>query len=147
MGVPEHSIGLIRNLYISNRSYVKINIQYSKVFGTKKIRQDCIISLFNIYREHVIRRILDDWEAFSVNGKRIINLRYADDTMLLVISIDDMRQLIQRLVTESEKVGLINKNKTKLKIIDRTGKLPNIDTIQGIDIVDNLIYLGSYMQG
>lgn len=100
--------------------------------------------LFNIYGEYVIRRTLDDWErGFAVGRKRITNLRNADDTVLDT-SIDNMRKLIQRrsLLIECEEVGFaINKSKTKLMIIDRTGKLSNIDTMQ--DTVDNFTYLGS----
>lgn len=79
---------------------------------------------FNIYGEYIIRRILDNWKGgFTVGAKRIANLRYTDDTVLLATFMDDMEELIQRLVMESEKVGLtINKNKTKFIIIDRVGK-------------------------
>lgn len=36
MGAPRHVIALIRNLYITNRSFVRLGPEYSKLFHTKK---------------------------------------------------------------------------------------------------------------
>lgn len=147
MGVPEHLVRLIRNLYVNNRSFVRIDTDWSDVFVTKKgVRQGCILSpvLFNIYGEYIIRKTVENWEGgFPIGGKRICNLRYADDTVLLTTSMEDMRLLLQKLEAESLNLGLaINRSKTKLMIVDRAQKLADIDDI-GVDVVQNYIYLGS----
>ncbi|XP_011685474.1 PREDICTED: uncharacterized protein LOC105448526 [Wasmannia auropunctata] len=150
MGVPEHLISLIRNLYLDNGAYVKIDSRCSNVFKTRRgVRQGCILSpmLFNSYGEYIIRKTIEDWEGgFVVGGRKITNLRYADDTVLLATSMDEMEELLRKLVTESEELGLaVNKSKTKLIVINRANKLANINVIQDIDTVDGLIYLRSYI--
>lgn len=149
MGVPEHLVALIQSLYTENRSFVRIGTEYSNMFQTKKgVRQGCILSpaLFNIYGEYVIRKTIENWEkGFPVGGKRLSNLRYADDTVLLATSMEDMTELFQRLETESGNIGLaVNRSKTKVMIVDRAGTLANVTcNIPGINIVDQYIYLGS----
>ncbi|XP_063634653.1 uncharacterized protein LOC134805268 [Cydia splendana] len=119
----------------------------SNIATKKGVRQGCILSpmLFNIYGEYIVRKSLEGWhKGFAVGGKRINNLRYADDTVLLASSISDMQELVNRLEVESGKLGLaINRSKTKLMIVDRAGRLSAAPTIQGIDTVDEFVYLGS----
>lgn len=147
MGVPAHLIQLIRNLYVNNRSFVRIDTDCSDVFATKKgVRQGCILSpvLFNIYGEYIMRKTIEGWEGgFPIGGKRICNLRYADDTVLITTSMEDMRTLLQKLETESLELGLaINRSKTKLMIVDRGEKLTDMGNI-GVEVVQNYIYLGA----
>lgn len=72
MGTPRHLIDLVRNLYMNNRSFVKLDTECSNVFCVRKgVRQGCILSplLFNIYGEHIIRKALEDWDkGFAVGG-------------------------------------------------------------------------------
>ena len=150
MGVPEHIVYLISELYANNRSYVKIDTDCSNAFKSKRgVRQGCILSpvLFNIYGEDIIRKTMETWErGFAVGGKRIANLPYADDTVLLATSGTEMKELLHKLETESETMGLsINMSKTKFMIVDRPGKLSDVDAIQGADTVENFVYLGSYI--
>lgn len=42
------------------------------------------LRLFNAYGEYVMRRVLDEYEGgISIGGRRLNNLRYADDTTIL----------------------------------------------------------------
>ncbi|XP_049886587.1 uncharacterized protein LOC126381094 [Pectinophora gossypiella] len=149
MGAPEHLVALIQSLYTGNRSFIRIGTECSNMFQTKKgVRQGCILStaLFNIYGEYIIRKTIENWEkGFPIGGKRLSNLRYADDTVLLATSIEEMSELFQRLELESGNIGLeVNRRKTKVMIVDRAGKLTNITcNIPGISIVDRYVYLGS----
>ncbi|CAH2267140.1 jg2878 [Pararge aegeria aegeria] len=101
--------------------------------------------LFNVYGEYIIRKALEKWKGgFPLGGKRICNLRYADDTVLVTTSMKDMKELLQRLEVESLELGLcINKSKTKLMIVDRSGNLLDTTNIPSVDIVEDYIYLGS----
>ncbi|XP_063537549.1 uncharacterized protein LOC134746908 [Cydia strobilella] len=140
MGTPEHLIGLIQHLYVENRSFVRIGTDCSSVFKTSSP------ALFNIYGEYIIRKVLENWDkGFPIGGKRISNLRYADDTVLLATSVEDMQELFQRLETESDRMGLtVNRSKTKLMVVDRAKKLPRIvNIVPGVDIVDHYVYLGA----
>jgi len=61
MGVPEHLIDLIRNLYKKSRVAIRVEDTLSETFQpTKGVRQGCILSpiLLNIYSKAVLREAL-----------------------------------------------------------------------------------------
>ena len=50
---------------------------------------------------------LDEARAgIKIAGRKINNLRYADDTTLMAESEEDLKSLLMKLKEESEKVGL-----------------------------------------
>jgi hypothetical protein len=111
MGIPEHVIGLITDLYTEQEAKVQVGQGTTDLFPVQKgVRQGCILSpgLFNLYSEHIVRTEgLEDIEAgVKIGGQKIKNLRYADDTTLLAENKDDMVQLIKRVKISSEKAGL-----------------------------------------
>ena len=59
---------------------------------------------------------LDEAQAgVKISGRNINNLRYADDTMLMVESEEELKSLLVKVKEESEKVGLkLNIQKTKI---------------------------------
>ena len=53
--------------------------------------------------------------GIKISGRNINNLRYADDTTLMVESEEELMSLLMRVKEESEKVGLkLNIQKTKI---------------------------------
>ena len=53
--------------------------------------------------------------GIKISGRNINNLRYADDTTLMVESEEELRSLLMKVKEESEKVGLkLNILKTKI---------------------------------
>ena len=53
--------------------------------------------------------------GIKIAGKNINNLRYADDTTLMVESEEELKSLLMKVKEESEKVGLkLNIQKTKI---------------------------------
>ena len=53
--------------------------------------------------------------AIKIAGRNINNLRYADDTTLIVEREEELKSLLMKLKEESEKVGLkLNIQKTKI---------------------------------
>ena len=54
--------------------------------------------------------------GIKIAGRNINNLRYADDTTLMVESEEDLKSLLMRVKVESEKVGL-KLNIQKMKIM------------------------------
>ena len=53
--------------------------------------------------------------AIKIAGRYINNLRYADDTMLMAESEEELKSLLMKVKEESEKVGLkLNIQKTKI---------------------------------
>ena len=59
---------------------------------------------------------LDDSQAgIKIAGRNISNLKYADDTTLMVESEEELKSLLMKVKEESEKVGL-NSTFKKLRI-------------------------------
>ena len=59
---------------------------------------------------------LDEAQAgIKIAGRKINNLRYADDTTLIAESKEELKRLLMKVKEESEKVGLkFNIQKTKI---------------------------------
>ena len=59
---------------------------------------------------------LDEAQAgINIAGRNINNLRYADDTTLMIESEEEVRSLLMKVKEESEKAGLkLNIQKTKI---------------------------------
>ena len=54
-------------------------------------------------------------DGIRIAGRNINNLRYADDTTLMVESKEELKNLLMKVKEESEKVGLkLNIQKTKI---------------------------------
>ena len=87
IGIPDHLICLLRNLYAGQEATVRSGHRTIDWFQIGKgVCQGCIVSpcLFNIYAEYIIRNAgLDEAQArIKIAGKNINNLRYADNTTL-----------------------------------------------------------------
>ena len=65
------------------------------------VHQGCILSpcLSNLYAEYIIRNIrLDEAQAgIKIAGRNINNLRYADDTMLMAESEEELKNLLMKV--------------------------------------------------
>ena len=86
---------------------------------------------------------LDEAQAgIKVAGKNINNLRYADDTTLMVESEEELKSLLMKVKEESEKVGLkLNIQKTK---ITASGPITSWQPDgQTMETVRDFIFLGS----
>ena len=73
--------------------------------------------MFNFYAEYIMRNAgLEETQAgIKIAGRNINNLRYADDTTLMVESEEELKSLLMKVREESEKVGLkLNIQKTKI---------------------------------
>ena len=97
MGTPAHLISLIRGLYSTQRAAVRTEHGDTNWFSINKgVRQGCILSprLFNLYTEHVMRRALEGFDGgINISGRKVCNLRYADDTTLIATTEDECREL------------------------------------------------------
>ena len=64
----------------------------------KGVHQDCILSpgLFNFYAEYIMRNPgLEETQAgIKIAGRKINNLRYADDTTLMAESEEELKSLL-----------------------------------------------------
>ncbi|KAF7252796.1 Retrovirus-related Pol polyprotein from type-2 retrotransposable element R2DM, partial [Varanus komodoensis] len=120
MGVPDHLICLLRNLYAGQEATVRTGHVTTDWFKIEKgVRQGCILlpCLFNLYAEHIMRKVgLDESPVgIKIGGRNINNLRYVDDTTLIAESEEELKSLLKGVKEESAKVGLkLNIKKTKI---------------------------------
>ena len=120
MGIPEHLICLLRNLYAGQETTVRTGHGTTDWFHIGKgVHQGCILSpcLFNFYAEYIMRNAgLEETQAgIKIAGRNINNLRYADDNTLMAESEEELKRLLMKVKVESEKVGLkLNNQKTKI---------------------------------
>ena len=87
MGIPDHLIYLLRNLYAGQEATVRTGHGTTDWFQIgKRVYQGCILPpcLFNLYTECIMQNAkLDEAQAgIKIARRNINNLRYADDTTL-----------------------------------------------------------------
>ena len=86
---------------------------------------------------------LEETQAgIKIARRNISNLRYADDTILMAESEEELKKLLMKLKEESQKVGLkLNSHKTKIMA---SGPITSwqIDG-ETVEIVADFIFLGS----
>ena len=110
MGIPNHLICLLRNLYVGQEATVRT------VHGTinwfqirKRVCQGCILSpcLFNLYAEYIMRNaVLDEAQAgIKIAGRNISNLRYANDTPFMTESKEELKSLLMKVKRRVKKIS------------------------------------------
>ena len=110
MGIPDHLICLLRNLYAGQEATVRTGHGTTDWFQIGRgVRQGCILSpsLFNLYAEYIMRNAgLEETQAgIKIAGRNVSNLRYADDTTLMAES-EVLKSLLMKVQEENKKVGL-----------------------------------------
>jgi hypothetical protein len=119
MGKPEHMTVLLKNLYINQEATVRTEHGNTDWFEVGKgVRQGCILSpyLFNLYSKYIMRRVgLEDEKGIRIGGRNSNNLRYVDNTTILVEGKRDLEKMLKKLKVESEKPGMrLNLKKTRI---------------------------------
>ena len=97
-GNTKHLTCLLRNLYAGQEATVRTGHGTTDWFQIGKgVCQSYILSpcLFNSYAEYIVRNAgLDEAQAgIKIAGKNINNLRYADDTILMSESEEELQSL------------------------------------------------------
>ena len=105
MGTPDHLTCLLRNLYAGQEATVRTGHGTTDWFQIgKAVCQASILSpcLFNVYAEYIMRNAgLEEAQAgVKIAVRNINNLRYADDTTLMVES-KELKSLLMKVKEES----------------------------------------------
>ena len=98
MGIPDHLICLLRNLYVGQEATVRTEHETTDWFQIGKgVRQGYILSpcLFNLYAEYIMRnaRLEEAQAGIKIAGRNINNLKYADDTSLMAESEEELKRI------------------------------------------------------
>ena len=123
MRTPAHLTYLLKNLYAGQEATVRTGhgtTDWLKI--GKGVHRGCILSicLFISYAEYIMRNArLDEAQAgIKIARRNINNLRYADDTILMAESEEELKCLlmkVKRRVKKKKKTGLkFNIQKTKI---------------------------------
>ena len=142
---------LMTSLYWNQSACIRVDGECSKYIDIERgVRQGCVLSpdLFNYYSELILRE-LEKERGLRVGGQNITNLRYADDTVLIAESQEDLQRLLDVVVAESERKGLsINCKKTESMVISKKKEAPTCNLKvkdKTIKQVSAFTYLGSTM--
>ena len=87
----------------------QLELDVEQQTGSKSGYQGCILSpcLFNFYAEYIMRNArLYETQAGIKIAQRNVNLRYADDTILMAESKLELKSLLMKVKDETENIGL-----------------------------------------
>ena len=110
MGIPDHIICLLRNLYAGQETTVRTEHETTDWFQIRKgVHQGCVLSpcLFNLYAEYIMRKAgLEEAQAgIKIAGRNISHLRYADDTTFMAESEEELKSLLIKVKRRVKKLA------------------------------------------
>ena len=104
MGISDHFTCLVRNLYADQEITVRTGHGTMDWFQIGKgVHQGCLLSpcLFKLYAEYIMQNAgLDEAQAGIKIARR--NIRYADDTILIAESEEELKSLLMKVKEESK---------------------------------------------
>ena len=136
MGIPDHLTCLLRNLYAGQEAIVRTRHETTDWFKMEKgVRLGCILSpcLFNLHAEYNMQNArLDEAQAgIKIAGRNINNFRYADNTILMAESKEELKSLLMKVKEESEKSGLkLNIQKTNIMASGPISSVQSLSHVQ-----------------
>ena len=92
----------------------------------------------------------EDGLGVRVGGLRLTNLQYADDTIIMAESSEDLKMLITKVKAESVNAGLyLNIKKTKVMMTDDTCEFEmdgdKIEVVQSFNFLSSLVNEDKYL--
>ena len=139
----------IEHLYDNATSAVIFNSSIGDWFQTTVgVRQGCLLSptLSNIFLERIMTDALENHQGtVSIGGRKITNLRFADDIDGLAGDEQELVNLVERLEKTSTSYGMeISAEKTKLMTNNTQGISTEVKVNgQRLETVTSFRYLGS----
>ena len=99
IGIPDHLTCLLRKLYAREVATVRTGHEATDWFQIGKVvHQRCLLlpCLFNLHEEYIMRNAgLEEAQAgINIAGRNMSNFRYADDTILMAESEEELKSLL-----------------------------------------------------
>ena len=119
MGIPDHLACIMRNLYAGQEA---TELEMEQWTGSK-LGKECVKAVYcyfaYLYSMQSMSYEMLSWMNHKTAKRNTNNLRYADDTTLMVESKEELKSLLKRVKEESKKAGLkLNIQKTKIMASD-----------------------------
>ncbi|KAI8509548.1 hypothetical protein Bbelb_133960 [Branchiostoma belcheri] len=146
--IKEGLVQIVKALYKNATSAVLLNNQTGKFFRTTVgVRQGCLLSpvLFNLYLEKIMQDTLQDYyTSISIGGRRICNLRFADDIDLLGGSNAELQELTDRLTQSADSFGMETSTEKSKVMVNSRNEVKAVMYMNGeqLEEVDSFTYLG-----
>lgn len=150
--VNKRDIELIEDIYSRQQAFMQMDEDRVNPINIKRgVRQGCILSplLFNTYADEMMNNIGEKFgvEALEDPDQTIDKITYADDTVLIAESEEDLKKMLNNIESEGKKWSIqINEKKTKTMVVKGKGHVPiKIKSNCGnknIEQVKNFCYLG-----
>ena len=99
LDIDGKDLSLIRNLYWNQKAYMRTEDGLSPEIHIKRgVRQGCVLSpcLFNLYTENIFGTMNTN-KGIHIGGTTINNLHYADDTILLAETEEDLQEILNEV--------------------------------------------------
>lgn len=145
IGVDNKYIRLIGKLYTNSTAKIRTEIEGTPFKIERGVKQGDPISpkLFTCLLEQVFRKLDCGKKRYglNINGKRLTNLRFADDIVLFAKTGKEMEYMLKDLNGKSEEVGL-KMNPGKTKLMSLSGKTAISLNGTTIEYTDEYTYLG-----
>ena len=111
MGIPDHLTCLLRNLHAVKKQQLELGMeqQICSKLGKEYVKAIYCHPASLTYVEYITQKGgMNEAQAEIkiAGGGDINNLRYADDTTIMVQSEEKLKSLLMKVKEESEKVGL-----------------------------------------
>ena len=75
---------------------------------------------FNLYTERMIEEALQERRGIRINGERLTNIRYTDDTVLLAENEQELQEMLEAVNQACKRYGMaLNSKKTKAMIMGK----------------------------
>ncbi|GFR60198.1 retrovirus-related Pol polyprotein LINE-1 [Elysia marginata] len=122
-GIPSHERRLVCEIYWNQSAKVKLTSRTTEDITIQRgVRQGCILSpsLFNLYSEYLLQEAISEKSGILTNGVNINKIRYADDTVILVESGEQLQAMLDSIVDKCKEYGMeTNAKKIKTMHIGR----------------------------
>ena len=138
------------NGYTNQEAKVRTEYGDTESFSIGKgVRKGCVLSpyLFNLYSEYIMRQanLVELDIGVKTGGRKINNLRYADDTTLLAESKEELLQMVPSVKEKIAHAGLyLNLKKTKVMSTEEMEEF-ELDG-EKVEIVRDFVFLGAKIE-